>query len=136
MATLVLTNGALFINGNDFSDDVAEIALNYSSETVDETAFGDTTRVRKGGLKDWSIEATLHQDFAASQVDARLFSLVGTTVCCELRPVNACSSANNPIFSGIGILESYPPVTGRIGELMDAEVRITSAGALSRASSS
>lgn len=136
MATLVLTNALFEVNATDLSAAVASLTLNLSSETVDETAMGDDTRVRKGGLKTWDVDATLHQDFAAGQVDPTLFSLVGTTVCAEIRPVNACSSANNPIFSGIAILQSYPPVGGAIGDLLDTTIRLESAGTLNRASSS
>lgn len=136
MATVHFRNAAFFVNGVDLSDDTADVTLNYSSEMLDETAMGDTTRIKKGGLLVWSIGATFHQDFTASQVDATLFSLVGTTTCIELRPNNACSSANNPIFSGIGILETYPPMGGAVGTLLDTKASWQSAGTLSRASSS
>jgi len=79
MATLVYTNAKIEINGTDLSAHASEVGLNYASEMQDETAMGDDTRVRKGGLKDWSIDVTWHQDFAAGAVDATLFSLVGTT---------------------------------------------------------
>jgi hypothetical protein len=133
MATLVYTNAKIEVNGVDLSDHASEVALNYASEMQDETAMGDSTRVRKGGLKDWSVDATFHQDFAAAKVDATLFSVVGTTVCVELRPQNICSTAINPIFSGIGVIETYNPLGGAVGSMLDAPVTIQSAGALSRA---
>jgi|TARA_R110002020_G_scaffold197348_5_gene398443 hypothetical protein len=136
MATLVYTNAKLEINGVDLSANASEVSLNYASETVDETAMGDDTRVNKGGLKTWSIDVTFHQDFAANKVDATLFSLVGTTVCVEIRPQNICSTSINPEYSGIGLIESYNPVGGAVGALLDAPVTIQSAGSLSRASSS
>lgn len=136
MATVVYRNAFFAVNGVDLSDDVSDLALNYKSEMLDETAMGDTTRTKKGGLKDWSIEATFHQDFASGQVDATLFSLVGTTTCVELRPNNACSSANNPSYSGIGTLESYPPMGGGVGSLLDARASWQASGTLNRASSS
>ena len=105
---------------------------NYSSEMLDETAMGDSTRIRKGGLKGWSMDVTPHQDFAASEWDATFFSLVGTTACYEVRPQNICSTAINPIFSGIGVLESYQPLGGDVGSLLDAPISIQSAGDLSR----
>ena len=90
MATLVYTNAFIQINAVDLSAHASEVSLNYASEMQDETAMGDSTRVRKGGLKDWSVDVTWHQDFAAGAVDATLFSLVGTTVCMEMRPQNIC----------------------------------------------
>ena len=98
--------------------------------------MGDSTRINKGGLKTWSIDVTFHQDFGAAAVDATLFSLVGTTVCVEIRPQNICSTSINPTYSGIGLIESYNPVGGSVGSLLDAPVTIQSAGSLSRASSS
>lgn len=126
----------MWINGVDLSAHCAEASLNYSSETLDETAFGDTTRINKGGLLNWSIDFRFHQDFAAAAVDATLFNLVGTTTCFELRPNNSCSTAINPSFTGIGIVSQYPPMSGAVGTLLDATVTLASAGALSRASSS
>lgn len=133
MATLVYTNAFIQINAVDMSSHASEVSLNYASEMQDETAMGDSTRVRKGGLKDWSVDITWHQDFSAGAVDATLFSLVGTTVCMEMRPQNICSTAKNPIFSGIGVIESYNPMGGSVGALLDAPTTIQSAGDLSRA---
>jgi hypothetical protein len=135
MATLVYTNAKFEVNGVDLSANASEVGLNYASEMQDETAMGDDTRIRKGGLKDWSVDVTFHQDFAANKVDATLFSIVGTTVCVEIRPQNICSTSINPIYSGIAIVESYNPLGGAVGALLDAPVTFQSAGTLSRASS-
>jgi hypothetical protein len=136
MATKVFTNALVEVDGVDLSPHVAELNLNYSAELLDETAMGDNTRVRKGGLKTWSFEMTMHQDFEAGAVDATLFSLVGTSSCWEVRPENACSSANNPIFSGIGMVETYNPVGGTVGALLDTQVTVQSKSTLDRNSSS
>ena len=136
MATLVYTNAKIEINGTDLSSHASEVALNYGSEMQDETAMGDDSRINKGGLKTWSVDVTFHQDFATNAVDQKLFSLVGTTVCVEIRPQNICSTATNPTYSAIGVIESYNPVSGSVGSLLDAPVTIQSAGTLARASSS
>jgi len=136
MSTKVLTNGKFQLNAADLSDHLVSATLNYQSEMLDETAMGDTNRIQKAGLKNWSLEAVLHQDYAASNVDATLFAILGTTACFELRPDNTCSTAINPIYSGICILQEYPPVAGGIGELMRVTARFSPASALSRASSS
>ena len=135
MSTLHFRNAKFEANGTDLSDHVASIAINYASEMLDETAMGDSSRIHKGGLKDWSIEVTPHQDFATGEWDATFFSLVGTTACYEVRPQNICatSGANaNPIYSGIGVIESYTPISGDVGTLLDAPLTIQSAGDLSR----
>lgn len=136
MATVHWRNAYLEIQGSDMSAHAAEVSLNYGSETLDETAMGDTTRINKGGLLTWSLSVKFHQDFAASAVDATLFSLVGTTSCVAVRPNNSCSTAVNPTYSGIGILNSYPPMSGAVGTLLDVQAEWASASTLSRASSS
>ena len=133
MSTLHWRNPKVEVNGVDLSDNFSSAALNLSAEMLDETAFGDTTRIRKGGLFDWSIELNAHQDFVSGEVDSTFFALVGVTACIELRPQNICSTVINPIYSGIGIIESYNPIGGDVGSLLDAPITIQSAGALSRA---
>ena len=132
MATVVYKNAALFVGSVDMSPHVHDLSLNYASEMLDETAMGDDTRVRKGGLFDWSIDVTFHQDFATGAVDATLFSLVGTTTCIEIRPFNTCSTVINPRYFGIGILENLPPLGGGVGSLLDTKASWKSAGTLGR----
>lgn len=136
MATVVWRNAFFALNGVDYSDQIESLSLDYSAEMLDETAMGDDTRIMKGGLKNWSIEVNAHQDFGAGKTGANLFSLVGTTTCVEIRPLNSCSTAINPIFSGIAVLESFPPVGGSVGDLLDVPFSLQSAGTLNRASSS
>ena len=132
MATVNFRNAYVWVAGTDLSDDVESVTLNFGSEMLDETAMGDTTRINKGGLLNWSVDLNFHQDYAASQVEATLFALVGTTTCFELRPSNTCSTTINPSYTGIGVLESYQPMGGSVGTLLDAPATIQSAGSLSR----
>ena len=133
MAEFVFTDPYLTINAVDLADHVRSARLNYSAEMKDITAGGDDTRIRLGGLKDWSIDVEFNQDFAASKVDATLFGLVGSTFAIELRPSSGAVSATNPKFTGTGILESYPPIDGAIGDEATVSITIQAAGTLSRA---
>ena len=132
MPTLHYRNALVGVNGTDISSHFASVGVNFSSEMLDETAMGDSTRIRKGGLKDWSFDLTAHQDFASGAIDALLFDLVGTTACWEIRPQNICSTTVNPVFSGIGVIESYSPLSGDVGSLLDASITVQSAGDLAR----
>lgn len=136
MATVVYRNAYFWLNGIDYSADMAELGLDYGAEMLDETAMGDDTRINKGGLKTWKITGKAHQDFASAHVGANFHALVGTTTCFELRPLNSCSTQINPSYTGIGILENAPPVAGGVGSLLDMSFAINSAGSLTRASSS
>ncbi len=126
----------LWLNNVDYSNNVADLTLNYSSEVLDATRMGDDTRRKKGGLFNWSVAGKVHQDFAAAQAGANFFALVGTTTCFELRPLNSCSTAINPSYSGVGLLVSAPQVAGAVGSLLDMAFMIDSVGSLTRASSS
>ena len=135
MAEIDLTNAYVSINGNDISDHVTQVTIEYSSELQDNTAMGDTTRSRIGGLKDWNMSVDLHQDFASSEIDSILFPLVGTAFTIEVKAVNASTSSTNPKFTGTGILESYQPLNGSVGDLATTSVPIQAAGTLTRATS-
>ena len=135
MAEFVFTNPYLTINAVDLADHVRSASLSYSAEMRDITAGGDDTRNRLGGLKDWSMEIDFNQDFAAGKVDATLFGLVGTTFTVALRATNAAKSATNPEFTGTGILETYPPIGGAVGDEATVSITIQAAGTLSRATS-
>ena len=136
MATTVLTDAFVSINGVDLSDHVKSVTLPYAAEMLDDTVMGDDTRSSKGGLKTWSITIEFLNDWAANEVDATLFPLVGATFTIIVRPVNTGGvSATNPNFTGTGILESYPPLGNPVGELATTSVTVQSAGALSRATS-
>lgn len=137
MATLNFRNAYVFINGVDLSADTESVSINISSEMLDETAMGDDTRINKGGLKTWSIDLNFHQDYAStSDPDATLYPLIGTTTSFEIRPQNSCTTLTNPAFYGIGVVESYTPLGGSVGSLLDAPCTIQSAGSLTRATAS
>src|SRR3989304_5712860 len=132
MATVVFTDAQVVINAVDLSDHVRQVTLEYNAEALDETAMADTTRVRKGGLLDWSVTVEFFQDFAASEVDVTLFALVGTTFTVAVRPTTDAIAATNPEFPGTGILESYQPMGNAVGEMLMAPVTIRAAGVLTR----
>ena len=127
MATTVLTNAFVSIDGNDVSDHVRSVTLNYAADMIEDTNMGDSTHIRLGGLKDWSIEAEFAQDFAASNLDSILFPLVGTTFPVIVRPDAGAVSTSNPNYSGTGILETYPPLGNPVGELATTTVTIQAA---------
>jgi hypothetical protein len=135
MANMVLRDAFVSLNSVNLSSLVRQVTLTYSAELQDDTAMGDTARSRIGGLKDWSLSIEFFQDYAAAQVDATLFSLVGSTFAVEVRPTSAAAGATNPKFTGTGILESYQPVGGTVGENLMAPVSISGVGALTRATS-
>ena len=135
MANMVLRDAYVSLNSVNLSSLVRQVTLSYSAELQDDTAMGDTARSRIGGLKDWSLQIEFFQDYGTSLVDQTLFSLVGSTFAVEVRPTSSSASATNPKFTGTGILESYQPVGGTVGENLMAPVSISGVGALTRGTS-
>lgn len=133
MATSILTDGFVSIDGNDVSSNVVSVTLTFEAESLEETAMGDTTRVMKGGLKNWSFEIEMHSDFAASQLDSILFPIIGTVVTVIFRPASGAVSTSNPNYTGSALLTAYPPFGNSVGELATTTLSGVSAGALSRA---
>ena len=136
MATFVYTDASVVVNSVDLSDHVKSCTLNYEAEMLDDTVMGDTTRSSIAGLLNWSIDVEFLQDFAAAKVDATLFGLVGAAAfTVTVKPTSGSVSATNPSFSGSMVLESYPPMTGSVGDLETASATFRSAGTLARATS-
>lgn len=135
MANKVITNGYLSVNSVNLSPFVRSMTLSYSAEEKDDTAMGDSARSHIGGLKDWALDVEFFQDYAVSAVDATLFSIVGTAVPIEVRSDAGAVSATNPKFTGTGLIVSYQPVAGTVGENQMAPVRIIGVGNLARATS-
>ena len=136
MATFVYTDASVVVNSVDLSDHVKSCTLNYEAEMLDDTVMGDTTRSNIAGLLNWSIDVEFLQDFASAKVDATLFTLVGAAAfTVTVKPTSGSVSATNPSFSGSAVLESYPPMSGSVGDLETASAPFRSAGTLTRATS-
>ena len=136
MATFVYTDASVVVNSVDLSDHVKSCTLNYEAEMLDDTVMGDTTRSNIAGLLNWSIDVEFLQDFASAKVDATLFTLVGAAAfTVTVKPTSGSVRATNPSFSGSAVLESYPPMSGSVGDLETASATFRSAGTLARATS-
>lgn len=135
MASLAFTDGFVSFGAVDISDYVTSITLDYAAEMLDETAMGDTTRINKGGLFNWSATLEMNQDFADNLIDEILFPLVGTTGVLIVRPTSAAVGLSNPNYTGTGIIANYNPFGNGVGDLAKTSVTIQSAGPLTRATS-
>ncbi|MGH2710618.1 MAG: radical SAM protein [Actinomycetota bacterium] len=134
MSVFAFTDGFVSVNGVDLSDHVAQISISTEAADLDDTAMGDTYHSRIGGLKDWSVTLQFHQDFAAGEVDATLFPLLGTTTAVIIRPDNSDGvSATNPNYSGSVLVNDYKPLDGSVGDLAGVSVTWPGAGTLTRA---
>lgn len=116
MATQLLTDVKLYAGAYDFSTDMNALALTYSAEMLDETCFGDSTRINKAGLK--SVVASfegLWDAAAADDPDRVLFDTVGTSsVPVTIAPLTGADGEVAYIFRSIQ--SAYTP-GAQVGEL-------------------
>jgi hypothetical protein len=118
MAVLVLTDASITINSVALGDHSNSVTLNYEKDSVEVTAFGAGGHVFTGGLQNNSIEIALMQDYAASNVEATVYPLVGTTTTVVIRPTSAAVGVANPTYTVTGtFLAAHTPVAGGVGEL-------------------
>jgi hypothetical protein len=130
MATIVLTNAFVLLNSVDLSDHVKSVTLNYEADMQDNTAMSMSTKSNLPGLKNWDISIDFLQDYAAAKVEATMFPLVGAAAFpFELRGSAAAVSVTNPKYTGTGLLQSFAPIAGGVGDVQMAPVKIVPGGA-------
>jgi len=133
MAQLVLTDATISVNSVALATRANSVSINYEIEAVESTAFGDSGRKYVGGLQNLTCDIEFQQDFAASQVEATIFPLVGTSTTIVVKPTSAAVGATNPSYTLTGtFLAAHTPVNGSIGELATTSLSF-SGGVLTKA---
>lgn len=122
MARIVLTDVEVTIATVNLSDHIASVTLSTSADAVETTAFGQDSRTRIGGLKDNSVTLEFHQDFAANEVEATIYPLIGTNPTVTVQPVNAATAPDNPLYTFEVLVTEWTPLNGAVGELATASV--------------
>jgi hypothetical protein len=133
MPTLVLTDAVVLLDGAssnpitvDISDWVKSVTINYSGDMLEDTAMGDTTHSKKPGLKDWSIDLELFQDFVDDGLDEDIWTAIsgGLSQNVEVRATSAARGAGNPAYTGLAQIESFTPIAGSVGEMAMMRLRL------------
>ena len=126
MAVLVLTDADITVNGVVLSDRANSVTLNYEIDSVETTAFGSVGHKFTGGLQNNSCDIEFIQDFAAAEVEATIFPLVGTTTTVTVRGTSGATSATNPLYTLSGtFLAAHTPVAAAVGELAMTSLSFT-----------
>ena len=126
MAVLVLTDADITVNGVVLSDRANSVTLNYEIDSVETTAFGSVGHKFTGGLQNNSCDIEFMQDFAATEVEATIFPLVGTTTTVTVRGTSGATSATNPLYTLSGtFLAAHTPVAAAVGELAMTSLSFT-----------
>ena len=139
MATSVyLSNPAIKINSVDLTDQCTAATITYTVEALESTAFGDTARKYTAGLQNNQITVTLYQSYAATETEASIYNLVGTSVSIELSPTAAgltTPSSTSPKYTlSAAYLESHTPINASLGTLSTIDL-VFQGSALTKATS-
>jgi hypothetical protein len=129
VGTLHFRDARIYVGGYDLSGDHNNVGLSVSAEMLDETAFGDSTRIRKGGLKVVDVTGAGHWDGSAGHVDAILFDLVGVDDQIVTVFANGLTEgvATDMGFSTKGVVDKYN-VKGDVGSLLGFDLSIMGRG--------
>jgi hypothetical protein len=132
----ILSDAVISIAGTDLSAYCVEATLNFDAEMQDDTAMGDIARSNEIGLDVWSLSLKFLTPFASGGPDSVLSHAdnrgIGKTVAIIFSPASGGEGATNPEWTGTGVIGSYKPVGGHVGDQQVAEVEILSAGTLTR----
>lgn len=113
---------------------VRSVTLNLGAAMLDITEMGNLSKVNLAGLLEWSVDVECVQDYAAANVDALLFPLLGAaSFNIQCRASSATKATTNPEYWGPVVLESYPPISGAVGDAMTVKATFRCAGNIARA---
>jgi hypothetical protein len=125
----VILNPYLSIGGSNISAYIEKIAVKGNVyDEVEMNAGGDAAKWSLPGLADWSIEVTCKQSFAAGELDAILWPVIGAAAASAIvaRHSQTARGASSPEYTGNGRIFGYSPLEGSIGARADVSFTIKS----------
>lgn len=142
---IVCSTTSVFTAIDDIAAMCSKVGLSRKFDLKDDTVFGMTAHSQKAGLEKWEIDISAIMSFTSAAGNNNIrtilsklsdISSTGSFFWAEVRPVNACSSVNNPRFFGPVIIDGYSPIDGKIGDILMTNFKFVSAGNFNQASSS
>jgi hypothetical protein len=109
-----MKNATVTVNGTDLSDHIAEFTVEVRQPEVDSSALGTSYRTFVSALREGTVTLTLHQDFAASNVNLTINPLLGSYA-----TVVASGTFGGSIAAGTAVcyVNSVTPIGGALGDL-------------------
>ena len=107
----------LKVGGTDLSNHVQSIDVQQNNADIDVTALGAVSQQHAPGLRDDRIIVTFFQDFAASEVDAVINPLVGSTTGATViaYSVGTTASSTAPSYTCVMAPYEYHPINQTVG---------------------
>lgn len=119
MSTVHFRDARIFVDGYDLSGDHASVEVSLAAEILDETSFGDSTRIHKGGLTVADVNGSGNWDGTAGHVDQIMFGIVGSDdKIITVFPNGITEGTITDMgFAMKGVVEEYN-LNGGVGELL------------------
>lgn len=129
MSTVVYRSAELLVNGVALQGSLHDLTLDYAAEMLDETTFGDDTRINRGGLFMASISGAGYFDGAVG-TEAILFPQTGVDdAIFAVFPdgVTEGSATTGRGYAMKGVLSEFS-MGGAVGDLLDITFAAQSRG--------
>jgi hypothetical protein len=134
MAKIVLTDAKVTINSVILSDHINNITIDTKYDIVETTGFSSTAaKTRVAGLADNTVTLDFMQDYAAANVEATIYPLIGSTTTVVIQPASTAVSTTNPTYTFTALVSEWQPLKGQIGSLATASVTWPITGAITKA---
>lgn len=133
MAALVLTDCKITINSVNLSDHITSVAIKTAQDIVETTGFSAVAKTRIAGLAENSVTLEFNQDFAAANVEATIYPLLGSTTTITVsQSATAPGTVANPLYSFTALISEWSPLDGKIGDLATVSVSFPITGTITK----
>ena len=132
MGSLILSNAKLWLAGYDLSGQSNALALEYSAEEKDETAFGMGTRKNKGGLKVIGASAEGFWEAGVGLLDEGIFTRIGVSDEVVSMAAEADGAEGQIGYTFKSLLATYEPLFTEVGEIAPFSFRASGRDVLAR----
>lgn len=126
----IIKNPVLTVNGVDLTNRASSAEVTSEKDLVEVTAFGANSKQQMLGLGDGKMSIDFFQDFGAAKVNATLSPIHfnSTEVVITIKPFNAAVGVDNPLYTMTGVMPSYMPISGGVGEASTVSAEFTNSG--------
>lgn len=122
MAIYTATNTYLLLGSLNISDHVQSASLTVNYDPLDITAMTNAAHPQLKGLASHTLQATIYNDQAASQIRSVLDAAKGTSIAFAFAANGSTASSTNPVYSGSVFVNGYTPVAGAAGEVATIDI--------------
>ena len=118
-------------NGYDATAKIRNINLFYETDLLDITQEGSSFKQIRPTLKNWGATLTFNHDYLDDKITDKLwtyFNSSGSYI--TIRPSTFSKITRQPRYHGSFLMESFPFLSGSVGELSLGQINILGIGSL------